>query len=121
MTTSALRQIYTIGAQTAAAKKLIGTRVAWAGSLSNMKIGVVVRSPFADRYKHTANKAAVAADSAAAKKLRRYGLEVWTLKFETRSRPGSDVIAVVLLPVTGVAEPWVLFVLGRVLPGFASV
>ena len=41
---------------------------AWAGSLSNTKIDVTIRSPFADRYKQTASKIAVAADSAAADK-----------------------------------------------------
>ena len=65
----------------------------WAGSLSNTKIDVTIRSPFADRYKHTDTKTAVAADSAAADKMRRYGSEVWTLNFEARGRLGSDGIA----------------------------
>ena len=49
---------------------------AWAGSLSNTKIDVTIRSAFADRYKNTATVPAVAANTAASDKRRRYGPEV---------------------------------------------
>ena len=65
----------------------------WAGSLSNTKIDVTVRSAFADRYKCTHCKVAVAADAGAADKQRRYGPEVWALNFETRGRLGADGLA----------------------------
>ena len=66
----------------------------WPGALTNTKIDVTVRSAFASRYKNTCNKTGVAADIAAADKLRRYGPEVWTLNFESRGRLGKDGIAV---------------------------
>ena len=66
----------------------------WPGALTNTKIDVTVRSPFASRHKNTCNKPGIAADAAAGDKHRRYGPEVWTLNFETRGRLGNDGIEV---------------------------
>ena len=65
----------------------------WPGALTNTKIDVTVRSPFASRHKNTCSKPGAAADAGAADKLRRYGTDVWTLNYETRGRLGNDGIA----------------------------